>query len=385
MKIAIITEGFRPFIGGVETRYTRIAEALADRHYVDVFTLIQNTIPETHNSVQHIEEDGRLTIYRIYVGRDYLTQDGTRSISGVIEFARRCTELLLREDYDAVFLSEWPLLHILYIYLKRGEYSRRMVVEWHEVWREYYFRHGVKGLVGYFLEELVANLRNVQHVAVSEFTKERLSKISARDDIAVIHNGIDLKEFSSGVNVERQHGKILFFGRFTPHKGIDKLVKAYSILRKQGYRVSLHVVGDGPLRDHVMRLAKENEGMSVHLSLPREKLIEHIHNSWVVAIPSEREGQGIAFLESMAAGTPVVTVNALLNAFSKMVSNGVEAIITNPDPASIASSIAQLITDHDMWTKLSINGRAYAAMFSWDRIIPRLESLLRKIAEGTGK
>ncbi|MEM0505890.1 MAG: glycosyltransferase family 4 protein [Thermosphaera sp.] len=381
MRIAIVTEGFRPYIGGVEARYTKFAEGLARNHEVDVYTVLQNGIPVSSAAVTSEEKDGRLSIYRLHLGDKYFLKDGTRSARDVVKFAKEVTKRLINEEYDAIILSEWPLLHILYLHsnLKLGD-RRKLVIDWHEVWDSYYLRYGLKGFLGYVLERQIARLKEPTHIAVSQFTRNRLRKISKNlREIPVITNGIELHEFHENTEREREYGKILFFGRFVPHKGIDKLVGAFAILKKYDRDVKLYIIGDGPLREHVKRLSKMVDGVHVLMSLERRELIKHIKTSWVVVIPSEREGQGISYLEAMAAGTPVVTIKSPLNAFSNMVRNGVEAIVAEPTHNSIAESIHRLMKDHCLWSSLSQNGRKVAQQFTWSSSLKRLEKVLATV------
>jgi len=382
MKIAIVAEGFRPYVGGVETRYTKLAEKLARRHDVEVVTLIQNNRPTTGENVPENEVWGRVRVFRVRVQGEYFLEDGTRSLKGVREFAKRCAEKLRGSDYDVVLASEWPLLHIPYI--KRSA-RHPIIVDWHEVWGTYYWRFGLKGVGGYLLERVVARLKGVRHVAVSEFTRNRLRKVlGVRGEIPVIWNGVDPEEYRDVSNVEREYGKILFFGRFAPHKGIDLLVEAFKEVKRFVKDASLHIVGDGPLRNFVESIPSKVDGVKVHLALPTRELLKHIASSWIAALPSSREGQGISYLEAMTAGTPVVSIKSEHNAFSSMVRDGVEALIADPNPRSLAASILRLLRDDGLWRSLSENGKVFASRFDWEKISLKLERVLRDAAGGDG-
>lgn len=382
MNILIVTEGFKPYIGGVETRYVRLAEALAAKHYVDVLTILHNNIPTGVDKIPEKEEQGNLSIHRVDVGRNYFSKDGTRSLKGVMNFSAKCREHVLRHEYDAMLLSEWPLLHIIYLYRHDVDSRKRMIVDWHEVWGRYYFGFGLKGLGGYIFEKLTARLKEVKHIAVSDFTRQRLYKIlRVHRNIPVVWNGVDFKEYEGLQNTEREYGKIVFFGRFVPHKNIDKLIQAYEIVRNEFMEVSLHIIGDGPLRDHIKYLASKVYGVHVHIALPRRQLIEHIKSSWIVAIPSSREGQGISYIEAMAAGTPVISIRSQLNAFSSMVKDGEEALIAEPTPNSLAASIVRLLKDEELWRNLSLRGMRFASNFTWEKTYIEMEKVINDVAE----
>ena len=381
MKIAIVAEGFRPYVGGVETRYTKLAEKLARRHDVDVVTLIQNTQPTIGEDVPENEVWGRVRVFRVKVQGEYFSEDGTRSLKGVREFAKRCVEKLRGSDYDVILASEWPLLHIPYI--KRST-RHPIIVDWHEVWGTYYWRFGLKGVGGYLLEKAIARLKDVRHVAVSEFTRNRLKKIlRVHGDVPVIWNGVDFDEYREISAVKREFGKIVFFGRFAPHKGIELLIDAFKIVRRSRPEATLYIIGDGPLRDRVTFTASKVDGVRVHLAVPRKKLLEHIKSAWIVAIPSSREGQGISYLEAMAAGTPVIAAKSPYNAFSSMARDGEDALIVERERSALAKGIFRLLEDEHLWRRLSENGKKFAFRFTWDEIILKLEKVLKDVEESS--
>jgi glycosyltransferase involved in cell wall biosynthesis len=212
---------------------------------------------------------------------------------------------------------------------------------------------------------------------VSDFTKKRLQSILAvRENVPVIWNGIDPAEYHNLPNVIHEDGKILFFGRFAPHKGIELLIKAFKIVKNIRPEASLHIVGDGPLKRQVIAMASRLEDIHVHIAVPRTKLLEIIKSAWVTVIPSHREGHGISYLESMAAGTPVITIKSPYNAFSNIVKNGEEALVTNPEPSSLAKAILTLLQDEELRSRLSENGKIFVSKFCWENISLKLEKVL---------
>jgi len=379
MRIAIVCEGFKPYIGGVETRYTKLSEYLARKHDVDVITLLHKTlVPEGEHAFE-TESHGKIRVFRLEVSDRYFREDGTRSLRGVRDFSKKCMEHLKQNSYDIVLASEWPLLHILYV---RKETNHNLVIDWHEVWGRYYWRFGLKGLAGYILEKITARSKGVRHIAVSNFTKERLQNIlGVKEEIPVIRNGIDPAEYDNLSHIGKEVGKILFFGRFAPHKGISLLVEAFKMVKKTRPEVSLHIVGDGPLRDEVTALASRLEDIHVHIAVPRASLLEIIKSAWMVVIPSYREGHGISYLEAMAAGTPVISIRSPYNAFSNMVENGEQALLADPKPDSLAKAITTLLLDEELHKRLSENGRAFASRFSWEDISLELEKVLENFLD----
>jgi hypothetical protein len=89
MKIAVVCEGFKPYIGGAETRYTKLTEYLARKHDVDIITLFQKTLHPEGEYVSEVESYGKVRIFRLKVSAKYFLEDGTRSLRGVKEFSKK--------------------------------------------------------------------------------------------------------------------------------------------------------------------------------------------------------------------------------------------------------------------------------------------------------
>lgn len=103
----------------------------------------------------------------------------------------------------------------------------------------------------------------------------------------------------------------IFCGRFVDWKGISLLVKAFAPLAREG-NVRLDLVGDGELFGEIERLvAREGIGANVvlHGRVPLERYIELLHDAGAFVSPSLRECGGIAMMEAMAIGVPVIATD----------------------------------------------------------------------------
>ncbi|MBO9623904.1 MAG: glycosyltransferase family 4 protein [Sphingomonas sp.] len=100
----------------------------------------------------------------------------------------------------------------------------------------------------------------------------------------------------------------IFCGRFVDWKGIDYLVRAFVPLAREG-GVRLDLVGDGELFGRIEELIQA-EGISdcvvMHGRVPLERYIALLHEADAYVSPSLRECGGIAMMEAMAVGVPVI-------------------------------------------------------------------------------
>jgi glycosyltransferase involved in cell wall biosynthesis len=198
-------------------------------------------------------------------------------------------------------------------------------------------------------------------IAASNDLAERAHALGA-EEVRVIPSGVELPE---RVGSEAEPPEVLYAGRLSPEKGVLELVEA-----AQG--LNLVVAGDGPLRDSVPFA----RGFVQH-----DELQQLYARAAVVACPSRREGFGVACLEAMAHGRPVVAtgVGGLLD----LVVDGETGIVVPPrDPATLRSALERLLADPELRRRLGMAGRDRARThFSWDTVT---DATLAAYAEAVG-
>jgi glycosyltransferase involved in cell wall biosynthesis len=200
-------------------------------------------------------------------------------------------------------------------------------------------------------------------VAVSPAVKDAIVAQGAdAGKVDVIENGVDLSRYAGP---REGGGGVLFVGRLAPQKGVDVLIEAAKRLPD----VPFSVIGQGPLRDLA---APPN----VRWLGTVEDVAPYLARADVVAIPSRWEGFGLAAVEAMAAGAPVVAsaVDALPHVL------GDAALLVPPaDPIALAEALARALSDPG---DLSAKGRARAQAFGIDRMVERYVGLWRSLAGG---
>jgi glycosyltransferase involved in cell wall biosynthesis len=101
---------------------------------------------------------------------------------------------------------------------------------------------------------------------------------------------------------------VLFVGRFYRRKRVDVLLRAAAILRD---RIDLRIVGNGPCRDALHKLARDLKLDVTWLGdVTRAELAAEYNRASVFCLPSVQEGFGIVLLEAMAAGKTIVAARA---------------------------------------------------------------------------
>lgn len=176
---------------------------------------------------------------------------------------------------------------------------------------------------------------------------------------------------------------VLFVGRLRYYKGVNVLIAA-----AERISATLLIVGDGPMR----RLWEEQARASpaadrIHFSgdVSDAELPAYYAAADVFVLPSCRrsEAYGLALVEAMAAGTPVISTE--LGTGTSVVNRHRETGIVVPpgDAAALAGALDELLSDPDLRRSLGRNaGRRAAAELGADRMIERVLAVYDSVLAG---
>ena len=202
-------------------------------------------------------------------------------------------------------------------------------------------------------DEVILRAREVDHfVAPSRYYGELMAqRLQLRNDQwSVVHSGIHLAGFDVQVPRPAPDRPILgFFARMCREKGIDRVVTAYLIARKQVPGLRLWIGGAcGPTDEPVVaeckaRLAQAGalSDCEFHPNLSREEKIHFLKSLSFLSVPVRyKEDFGLYVIESMAAGTPVVQNRRC--AFPELVAATGGGILCEDSEESLAAAYVEL-------------------------------------------
>jgi glycosyltransferase involved in cell wall biosynthesis len=245
--------------------------------------------------------------------------------------------------------DQFPTFHIFTLRLITWLRRQRLTVTWHEVWDRAYWREylGRLGYIAWFVQWLAIRLPD-HLIAASAETAERLrEELGKRVSLSVVPNGIDLEGIQS-THPDDVPVDLVTVGRLLPHKNVDVLLDTVALLHAVGLPVTCRIIGDGPQREALHKRASD---------LGIERAIDFRHDVWerkdvyslikaarVAVFPSAREGFGIAVLEAIACGIPVVTTSAQDNLARHLVARSAAGVVCDPSAAGIADAVKGLLT-----------------------------------------
>ncbi|MFM7022402.1 MAG: N-acetyl-alpha-D-glucosaminyl L-malate synthase BshA [Flavobacteriales bacterium] len=222
--------------------------------------------------------------------------------------------------------------------------------------------------------------------AVSDSLKQDTYKhFKTKKAITVIPNFVNLEKYkvsSSGCtrsNFAAPDEKILIhISNFRKVKRVDDVIKIFQKVRSK-VKSKLILVGDGPERYAAEQLSRQ---LGVHNDVKVVGKLKNVEEVLCVAdlflLPSEHESFGLAALESMAAGTPVVSSNT--GGIPEVNIHGATGFLADVgDVEAMADFAIQILLDENLLKEMSANARKRSVEFSLENVLPKYLDLYRSL------
>jgi glycosyltransferase involved in cell wall biosynthesis len=272
-----------------------------------------------------------------------LYKKGRRSISEALLFSLACLRMLVCR-FDVIEADHMPYFQIFALRLIAAVKRKRLVVTWHEVWSRSYWRQylGPLGVIAWHIERLAMAMPD-QIIAASAQTAEALrDALGPRAAIVAAPNGIDLEAVRAAYP-DPETTDIVAVGRLMSHKRIDMLLEAVALLHAEGMPVTCRIIGDGPERENLHAVAQSlnvTDAVDFRHDVGEQKEVYALLKAARVSVfPSAREGFGIAVLEALACGVPVVTTSAPANLARHLVTRPAQGSVCGPSATAIAQAV----------------------------------------------
>jgi colanic acid/amylovoran biosynthesis glycosyltransferase len=230
---------------------------------------------------------------------------------------------------------------------------------------------------------------------ISEHWKRRLLELGAPPEkIEVRHMGVDTEALGyrpRSLPVGRAP-RVISVGRFVEKKGFDYGLRAVARAeRLLGSSLEYHLVGDGPLRPELQRLAQAEglaERVTFHGAKSSDEIIALLADAELLMAPSvtaangDKEGIPMVLMEAMAQG--VLVLSTLHSGIPELVQNGESGrLVPERDADALASALADLLRTPEQWPRLLTNARkTVEADFDSTRLALGLERSFAEIRRG---
>jgi len=377
MRLLFVTQDFPPEVGGIQTYSWELSRRLATR--LSALTIVA----PSHPDAPAVDRAASFPIARVSGPPSLLP------VTGLPAVYRRAQAL--RADW--AFHAQWQTVGTSLLARRLTGWPRRIVCAAHG--RELLFNPaaslpGVRAVYDALRRRLLHRVD--QFVPVSHYTAGLLHDRGVPPGrTRVVSNGTNPDRFhprdSSSVRQElglSDRPLLLTVGRLVPRKGIDTVLRALPSVAQVLPDVAYVVVGAGPDRARLERLAREL-GLQEHVyfrgRVPHEDLPHYYSAADLFVMPAREdppdvEGFGLVFLEANACGTPVI--GARTGGIPDAIRDGETGLLVPPAaPEPLAEAIRRVLTRPDLAASLGRQGREYAANeASWAQVAERMHEVL---------
>jgi glycosyltransferase involved in cell wall biosynthesis len=199
-------------------------------------------------------------------------------------------------------------------------------------------------------------------VAVSEFVKDRLLAQGYPPERTVVgYIGVPLDRFQPTPGGAREP-IVLFVGRLAPEKGCAHLITVMRRVEQECPDTELVVIGDGPLRPSLERLAQTIPRCRFIGSVSRRDVVAWMARAQVLCVPSvtlpseAAEGFGLVFAEAQAMELPVVSY--AVGGIPEAVAHGETGLLAaEGDEAMLFAHLVRLLRDAPLRVRMGAAGR----------------------------
>lgn len=356
MKIAVFTDSYRPYVSGVVRSIDTFgAELLELGHEVYIFG--PRYYPAQSGDTSQSSAGEKLPAVKVFRFWS-IPVPMYRGFTAPVPISGQADQLLTDLGIDVIHTHTPFAMGMLGAVLAR-RLDLPLVFTHHTMYHEYvHYLPGVRTVLRGMMLRYVGNYCRRADMIIAPTPEIRDFAVKTyglwHKPVKAIPTGITTEQFRRGdgrwvrasFSIPDDAPVLVFVGRLGREKNVQFLLQMFQLISQNREDVHLVLVGDGPQRPRLVQMVEEAALQPrVHFTgtLPKEKVIDVYHAADVFVIASTTETQGLATLEAMAAGLPVVGVDA--PGTRDMVQHGVQGLLTEEDQAQFADAVLRLIGD----------------------------------------
>lgn len=367
LRVLQVCHRFYPEIGGAESHVRNLSRSLS-KLGVDVTVF---TTDRTHK-LPKLQLIGGVRIWRF-------------PSYGFYYFSLQLLKALARvQGYDVIHVHAYQAFPTLATAVMRDINRTPLVMTTHLAFpRIGRFPHLIYSKIGNYI------IKKSDVVIVnSEREEQALSSLGIYTQGKVVHIPVDVDEQFYEIQRNDIKKRILYSGRLEHYKGVHTLIRALSLLPDND--VELNVVGDGSYKRKLQTLTTALNLSSKVKFLGRlsdKRLLELFSQSDLFVLPSKYESLGMAMLEAMASGMPVISTPPALASLqgilhARPVNQKIAILVRDfTKPEALAESIQLLLRDKRLAREIADNAREAVRDFSSSNVCKRILKVYRDLMD----
>ena len=384
MKILISTPIFPPEIGGPATYTVEVARRLQERGHKIRIVAFTDERPQVENLkvvpvrirypilgmfLRQVKLFSALLSAAKDVDLIYLQDPMVVGVASLLAGKLVGKPLVLKFVGDPVWEKEYSLRRTdeyLDDFLKSPR--KRPALRLRTYLLKFVFRHMSRIIVpSFYLRDIL-----MKHYGVKS------------DKVAVVYNSVDGKaiEMAGGGQKKRNGKQIITIGRMVRHKRMAGIITALHELSQKLPDTNLVMVGDGPEREGLERLAEKlgvMQRVRFYGNISRDKTLELLKTADVFVLNSIYEGLPHTVIEAMACSVPVVATG--IRGTDEIIENGKTGLSVLADSEKdLAEQLGRLFQNRKLAEQLAANALSVVReKFTWENNLVKLEEELEKV------
>lgn len=234
------------------------------------------------------------------------------------------------------------------------------------------------GFLHYVIPELIACRRADKLITVSKSLGEMVARYYHREpeDVFPVLNGLGTEylDLYDEAKFEKLPVNIVYTGRLHLRKGILNAVEEF--VKRPHIPARFYIVGEGPDRGELERLARTDQRVLVTGHLGREAMARVLQETVVYVFPSLHEGFGLSLVEAMASGHACIVYEMPVN---REILGEAGIYVPYNDVSALMDAVEACIMRKDLLRDKAKEAHAKATEYSWDRCGREMASALRRI------
>lgn len=375
-KILIFSTAYYPFVGGAEVAIKEITDKISGTEFDLITAKLKSGLPST-------EKIGNVNVYRLGIGISIIDK-----LFLPFWGAIKAIKLNNKNHYS----TYWCMMVTFasgaaYIANIFSESKVPIVLTLQEGDSEKYLKTKWLGLID--LSWKLALQRSSVVTVISNYLGERARKLGLRDEPELIPNGVDVSDYSQ-IFSDQELGTLrdkfgnneniiilISTSRLAKKNGIDLVIKALKFLPEN---IHFYNFGSGREKNYLTNLANNlNLDSRVHLEdyLDHDKLPKYLKIADIFIRPSRSEGQGISFLEAMAAKIPVIATP--VGGIVDFLHDGETGYFCQPEnPENISETVKKVISDPNKNQTIENAYNMVVKKYDWNLIARKMENIFNR-------
>jgi 1,2-diacylglycerol 3-alpha-glucosyltransferase len=381
LAVAMFTDNYFPFVGGVPISIRRLAAALRDvGHRVVIFA------PDYPEPSEDEEDVVRFRLFYYHK-------------KGLFQFP--CTNILSPKIEKTFAATKFDIVHVHHPFFmgRKGvslakKFNIPVVFTYHTRIDQYaenipFLKLIFKNILSHRMVRRFAQKCN-GIIAPTKTAKEYLENIGVSRNKIVMPTGIDLSDYDpvdeklrqSIISRHAPSGQILLCSasRLAVEKNLSFLIEGLGIVKRlTKIKFRCLMLGDGPEKDNLLQQIEAldlGEEVTLTGQVPPEQMATFFQAADIFVFSSLSETQGMVILEAMAGGCPVVCVRS--SGTDDVVRDGFNGYKTAQDPNAWAEKVVALLEDESERQRMGQNAQDYAKNFSEEKLAERVEAFYKK-------